>query len=72
MDLLLDNLLFDDDDIELYEYINYQRRPYIVYCRINNLLWDNYVIKVHFRLSKETVLEILNLIQHYINTNTDR
>lgn len=23
----LDNLLFNDDDIEIYEYINYQRRP---------------------------------------------
>ena len=72
MNLLLDNLLFDDDYIKLNEYMNYQRRPYVVHCRVDHLLWDDYDFKVRFRLSKETVIEVLNLIAHYISTNTDR
>lgn len=71
MDLfILDNLLFDDDDIELYEYINYERRTYIVRSRIDYLKWDDCYFKVRFRLSEETVLEVLNLIQPSISSNS--
>lgn len=68
---LKDNTLIDDDDVELQEYINYQRSPYIIIqCRVDNFKQYGYDFKVHSHRSKKTVMEVLNLIQHFIfNSN---
>lgn len=74
MELIMDHaILFEDDDNELNEYVNYVRRPYTIRCRIDHFnKWDDYDFKVRFRLSKETVIEVLNIIKHSISSNSDR
>jgi len=66
-------ILFYDDDVEFQEYLNYQRRPYTVQTRVVHFrTWDELNFKNHFRLSKETVMMILNMIGPTISLNTDR
>jgi len=66
-------ILFYDDDVEFQEYLNYQRRPYTVRTRVDHFsTWDELDFKNRFRLSKETVLMILNMIGPTISSNTDR
>jgi len=74
MELIMDHaILFEDDDDELNMYVNYVRRPYTIRCRIDHFnKWDDYDFKARFRLSKETVSEVLNIIKHSISSNSDR
>eukprot|EP00102_Acyrthosiphon_pisum_P019200 XP_016656410.1 PREDICTED: putative nuclease HARBI1 isoform X2 [Acyrthosiphon pisum] len=66
-------ILFYDDDEEFGVYLNYQRRPYTVRTRVDHFnTWDEHDFKTRFRLSKETVLMILDLIGPSISSNTDR
>lgn len=66
------DILLNDDE-ELVEFVNYQRRPYVVRCRVDHFYkWDSVDFKIRFRLSKETVMEVLELIQESIISNTDR
>ncbi|KAE9545612.1 hypothetical protein AGLY_001155 [Aphis glycines] len=66
-------ILFYDDDVEFQEYLNYQRRPYTVRTKVDHFsTWDELDFKNRFRLSKETVLMILNMIGPTISSNADR
>ncbi|CAI6372056.1 unnamed protein product [Macrosiphum euphorbiae] len=62
------NLLFDDDDDEILEFINYRRRPYTVRDRINHMIkWDDHDFLIRFRLSKVVVEQVLELITDNIS-----
>jgi len=64
------NLLFDDDDDEILEFINYRRRPYTVRDRINHtsmMKWDDHDFRIRFRLSKVVVQQVLELIKDNIS-----
>jgi len=61
-------LLFDDDDDEILEFINYRRRPYTVRDRINHMMkWDDHDFRIRFRLSKVVVEQVLELITDNIS-----
>jgi len=47
--------LFEDEDEEILEFLNYQRRVYTIRERINHMVfWDDQVFRVRFRLSKKS------------------
>lgn len=70
MDLLE---LFDDDDTEIIEFLNYQRREYTVRKRIDHMtFWDNEDFRVRFRISKEVVLQVLGYIDDQISSQSER
>lgn len=53
-------ILFYDNDKEYHEFLNYQRRPYVVYERVDRFnKRENHNFKVRFWLSNEIVLEVL-------------
>lgn len=65
--------LLNDEDEDIVEFIEEQRRPYIVnerYDAFNEL--DEVEFVRRFRLSKNTVLFILEQIEETIETPTDR
>lgn len=65
--------LLNDEDEDIVEFIEEQRRPYIVnerYDAFNEL--DDVDFVRRFRLSKNTVLFILEQIEEAIETPTDR
>lgn len=69
----LDLLLFDDDNKELLEFLNYQSRPYFLQFRIDHSnKWDDRDFKIKFRLFKEMVMEVLNVLQQSISTDSER
>jgi len=62
------NLLFDGDDDEILEYINYRRRPYTVRDGINHMIkWDDHDFRITFRLSEVVVEQVLELITDNIS-----
>lgn len=65
--------LLNDEDEDIVEFIEEQRRPYIVHERYDafNELDDVDFVR-RFRLSKNTVLFILEQIEEAIETPTDR
>lgn len=73
MDLELYQELFDDDDDEDYEMLIIIRKPYTVRPRPDFLnIYDDGEFIARFRLCKETVLTVVNLIYEKIQTKTLR
>lgn len=67
------DLFEEDDDIEIIQYLNYQRRPYIVHERINHMLaWDDDNFRSRFRLGKNVVRHLLQYIEDEIGSQTHR
>ncbi|CAH1971959.1 unnamed protein product [Acanthoscelides obtectus] len=69
----IDAMFDDDDDAEIVEFLEYERRPYIVRERedfFHSL--DDIDFFVRFRLKKITVLYILSLIEEELESVTDR
>ncbi|CAI6356148.1 unnamed protein product [Macrosiphum euphorbiae] len=70
MDLLE---LFDDDDNEVIEFLNYQRRLFTVRKRIDHMtIWDDEDFRVRFRISKGVVLQVLGYIDDQISSQSER
>lgn len=61
-------ILFYDNDVEFQKYLNY--RVDLILFELET--WDELDLKNRFRLSKETVMMILNMIGSTIASNTDR
>lgn len=62
-----------DDDEYFYNFVEYQRRPQIVRQRFNPFEeYDDKDFFIRFRLSKATVLYILELIEGALEHPTDR
>lgn len=63
-----------DDEQEFVEVLEYERRPYtVVPNTINHLdAWEDIDFKRRFRLNKNTVLDILPMIEHQLESATDR
>lgn len=63
----------EDDDDEIVEFLNYQRRPYTIRVRINHMeFWDDQDFKVRFRISKEVVIQVLGYINEQISSQSYR
>jgi hypothetical protein len=61
----------DEDDEMLAEIAAHARRPKTIRARPNNFEnWDDEEFFIRFRLSKPTVLHLLNDIEHLISTRT--
>ncbi|XP_063911960.1 putative nuclease HARBI1 [Zophobas morio] len=69
---ILENDWSDDEDIV--EFINHERRPYKVSDQRPDHFekWDDTDFVVRFRLTKNTVLSILELVDNRLETPTDR
>ncbi|XP_032690384.1 putative nuclease HARBI1 [Odontomachus brunneus] len=64
---------FIDNDEEIVEFMEWERRPHIVQNRINHFdKWDELDFFRRFHLKKQTVLIILEQIENIIETPTDR
>lgn len=69
------DLFEEDDDYEIIQYLNYQRRQYTVHDRINHnhmLAWDAHDFRLRFRLGKNVVRQLLEYIEDEISFETDR
>jgi len=65
--------IIEDDDVEIVEFLNYQRRTYTIRVRINHMeFWDDQDFKVRFRISKEVVIEVLGYINEQISSQSYR
>lgn len=73
MNQILDLLNSSDDDGEIIDFIEYERRPYIIRQRENYFdVMDEKDFFMRFRLKKATVIQILERIEHELETPTDR
>lgn len=46
--------VYEDDDLEIVEFLNNQRRTYTVRTRVNHMTpWDDHDFRMRFRISKE-------------------
>jgi len=68
------DLFEDDDDYELIQFLNYQRRVYTVYQRLDHFeKWDDHDFWVRFRLGKkDVVLQVVEYIEDEISPQTNR
>lgn len=65
--------IFEDDDVEILEFLNYQRRMYTIRVRIDHMaFWDDQNFKIRFRLSKDVVLQVLRYINGEISSQSAR
>lgn len=65
--------LDSDDDREIINFIDYERRPYILKERIDLFMTlDDKDFIMRFRLKKETVLNLLEKIEGQLESVTDR
>lgn len=73
MSCIMEDLHFSDNDDEFVDFIEHRRRPYTVKPRTNpfNDL-DDVDFIVRFRLRKQTVLYVLERIEHELEFVTDR
>jgi len=63
----------EDDDQEIIEFLNYQRRAYTIRMRVDHMtLWDDHDFRIRFRISKAVVLQVLEHINDQISSLTDR
>ena len=65
--------IIEDDDVEIVEFLNYQRRTYTIRVRINHMefCYDQ-DFKVRFRISKEVVIEVIGYINEQISSQSYR
>lgn len=72
---ILDMDLFEvivDDDQEIVNFMNYQRRVYTIRVRVDHMnMWDDVDFRARFRISKD-VIQILEYINDQISSQTDR
>lgn len=62
----------DDDDIEIIQFLNYQRRLNTVHPRVNHMLeWDDHDFRVRFRLQKDVIQKLLEYIAGEMSSQTD-
>lgn len=63
-----------DEDEELLQFLEHERRPYKVSEKRPEHFnkWDDTDFQERFRLQKETVLLLLELIEEHLETPTDR
>lgn len=65
--------IIDDDDQEIVNFINYQRRVYTIRERVDHMnMWDDEDFRTRFRISKDVVLQVLGFINDQISSRTDR
>jgi len=65
--------IIEDDNVEIVEFLNYQRRTYTIRVRINHMeFWDDQDFKVRLRISKEVVIEVLGYINEQISSQSYR
>jgi hypothetical protein len=66
--------LIDDDDEEIVDFLNHQRRMYtIIRVRVDHMtLWDDQDFRIRFRISKDVVIQVLELINDQISSQSDR
>lgn len=70
MDLLE---IIDDDDQEIVNFINYQRRIYTIRIRVDHMnIWDDLDFRARFRILKDVVLQVLGFINDQISSRSDR
>ncbi|CAI6370269.1 unnamed protein product [Macrosiphum euphorbiae] len=66
-------IFYEDDDQEIIEFLNYQRRTYTIRMRVDHMtLWDDHDFRIRFRISKVVVLQVLDHINDQISSLTDR
>lgn len=65
------DLLFDDDDFEIIEFLQHHRHLCTV-RRIVNHMMERYDFRVGFRLSKRVVCQLLGYIANEISSRTDK
>lgn len=67
--------IFDSDSgSELEDWVEVVfRKPYVVRERLNHMnMWNDQEFKIRFRLSKETVNNLLEMVQEYLQFPTER
>ncbi|KAG5868012.1 hypothetical protein JTB14_036570 [Gonioctena quinquepunctata] len=73
MDFVENYLLDSDEDIDIVEVLQHERRLYIVRERVDNFeKWDDHDFHARFRMRKDTVLSILELIENSLEFRSDR
>lgn len=66
-------IFYEDDDQEIIEFLNYQRRTYTIRMRVDHMtLWDDHDFRIRLRISKVVVLQVLDHINDQISSLTDR
>ncbi|KAF0706476.1 Uncharacterized protein FWK35_00023526 [Aphis craccivora] len=67
------DLFEDDNDYELIQFLNYQRRVYTVHQRLDHFeKWDDHDFRVRFRLGKDVVLQVVEYIEDEISSQSNR
>lgn len=65
--------IIDDDDQEIVNFINYQRRVYTIRVRVDHMnIWDDEDFRARFRISKDVVIQVLGFINDQISSRSDR
>ena len=74
MDVFEDYEDIDDQEIlDIVDFINPERRQYTIRERVNHFdKWDDKEFSRRFRLSKETVTQLLQQIEPQLRHRTDR
>jgi hypothetical protein len=54
-------------------FLNHQRRMYTIRVRVDHMtLWDDQDFRIRFRISKDVVIQVLELINDRISSQSDR
>jgi len=65
--------IIDDDDQEIVNFLNYQRRVYTIRPRVDHMnIWDDEDFRARFRISKDVVIQVLGFINDQISSRSDR
>lgn len=65
--------IIDDDDVEIINFLNYQRRVYTIRVRVDHMnIWDDEDFRARFRISKDEVIQVLGFINDQISSRSDR